>query len=179
MWGEATVRCGGAGRARDFLGEAGGPFPLGGGRRRHGHHERARSTTLVSGRGSGVAEVAPWSCVAIWVREERAMMTHRYATRTLLSVLLLSVVGCAPAPPSKLELASSTPSFVGTLVRIDSPEKGLLRVAQRTENPSWSFLALPFRLSEVPKAATLDIVATGVDSACPLTGQPQGSTTLS
>ena len=107
------------------------------------------------------------------------MMTHRYATRTLLSVLLLSVVGCAPAPPSKLELASSTPSFEGTLVRIDSPEQGLLRVAQRTENPSWSFLALPFRLSEVPKAATLDIVATGVDSACPLTGQPQGSTTLS
>ena len=86
------------------------------------------------------------------------MMTHRYATRTLLSVLLLSVVGCAPAPPSKLELASSTPSFEGTLVRSDAPEQGL---------------------SEVPKAATLDIVATGVDSACPLTGQPQGSTTLS
>ena len=99
----------------------------------------------------------------------------------LVGLFLLSPIGCAFTPPARVEPITETEAttFERSLLRIDSPEQGPIQVAQARVNPSWTYLALPFRLSEVPKAATLDIVATGVESACPITGQPQGSTTIS
>ena len=56
--------------------------------------------------------------------------------------------------------------------------RGPIRVAAAAANPSWTHVALPFRLPEVPKAATHDIIAIGIAPACPITSQPQGPTTI-
>ena len=103
-----------------------------------------------------------------------------WPTSLTAAVLLLSA-GCGFVPPQIQPIMGYDASapFERQLVRVDSREQAPIWVAAAACNPSWTHLALPFRLVEMPKTAVLEVIATGIAPACPVTGQPQGSTAIS
>src|SRR5438128_11856221 len=61
-----------------------------------------------------------------------------------------------------------------TKIPLDSP----VQVASATKGPVTIAATLSFQVAEVPNPAKLEMLVTGISSACPLPTQPQGSTDL-
>lgn len=101
------------------------------------------------------------------------------AISIVIVLILGSVVGwgCGPTRMRMEQAAGMVelPRQSGdTKLPVDSP----FQVPSARRGPSTIASTLAFQLPVVPNPAKLELLVTGIDSACPLEGEPQGSTTL-
>ena len=97
---------------------------------------------------------------------------------SLTTVFAVSVVVACACSAVRMEEAAGMeelPRLTGdTKVPLDSS----VRIASSRMNPSTIAATLAFQLAEIPNPAKLEMLVTGIDSACPLPNLPQGSTDL-
>ena len=87
------------------------------------------------------------------------------------------VVGCSVAKveqaPGMVELPRQERDVINKV-----PLGGPFQITSARKSPATISATLPFKLAEVPRPAKLEMLVTGIESACPLHGQPQGATAL-
>ena len=106
-------------------------------------------------------------------------MNSRCVQLTLLiTVFILGAVftwGCSTAKMQQAAGMQELPQQAGdTKIPIDNP----IQIASAGKDPATIAATLPFQLAEVPNPAKLEMLVSGISSACPLPTQPQGRTDL-
>jgi len=106
------------------------------------------------------------------VNSRRARAVSMAIVLTLGAVL---ASGCGAAKMEQAAGMMELPRQTGDIkLPVDSP----FQIASARRNPSTIASTLTFQLPVVPNPAKLEMLVTGIDSACPLAGQPQGATSL-
>jgi len=107
------------------------------------------------------------------------MVNSRYVRLVSLATVFTFGVtltfGCGAARMEQAAGMEELPRQAGDIkVPLDSP----VQIASARKGPSTIAATLAFQLAEIPNPAKLEMLVTGIASACPLRDQPQGSTEL-
>ena len=107
------------------------------------------------------------------------MVRSRYSSSLVLAAGLTwaaVVAGCSTG--AKVDQAPGLVELPRQAGDVKVPLNAPLQIASARKSPGTIVATLPFQLTEVPRPAKLEMLVTGIASACPLVGQPQGATAL-
>ena len=94
-----------------------------------------------------------------------------------LSALAALAWGCG-AKMAKMDEAAGMAELPRQTGDVKLPVNSPLQIASARKSPTTIASTLAFRLATVPDPARLEMLVTGIEPACPLHGQPQGTTEL-
>ncbi|MDP2603145.1 MAG: hypothetical protein Q8S00_11200 [Deltaproteobacteria bacterium] len=86
--------------------------------------------------------------------------------------------GCGSMKMAKMDEAAGMAELPRQTGDMKLPVNSPLQIASARKNPSTIASTVAFQLAAVPNPAKLEMLVTGIESACPLHGQPQGATEL-
>lgn len=109
------------------------------------------------------------------------MATSRNARLLFIAVGLSVVValawGCG-AKMARMNEAAGLAELPRQTGDVKLPVNTPLQIASTRKSPTTISSTVAFRLAAIPNPAKLEMLVTGVEPACPLRGQPQGTTEL-
>lgn len=109
------------------------------------------------------------------------MATSRNARLLLiaggLSIVVALAWGCG-AKMARMNEAAGMAELPRQTGDVKLPVSTPVQIASARKNPATISSTVAFRLSAIPNPAKLEMLVTGIEPACPLRGQPQGTTEL-
>ena len=109
------------------------------------------------------------------------MATSRNVRLRLMAIGLSSLValawGCG-AKVAKMNEAAGMAELPRQTGDVKLPVSSPLQIASARKSPTTLASTVTFQLASVPNPAKLEMLVTGIEPACPLHGQPQGTTEL-
>lgn len=107
-------------------------------------------------------------------------MVNSHSARPVLLAIVLTLGaalawGCSTA---RMEEAAGMMELPRQTGDVKVPLASGVQIASARKKPSTIAATLGFQLAAIPNPAKLEMLVTGIDSACPLQQQPQGATSL-
>jgi len=100
---------------------------------------------------------------------------HAVSLTVVLTLGAMLAWGCSATKVEPVAGMAELPRETGD---VKLPVASPFQIANARKAPSTIASTLSFQLPVVPNPAKLEMLVTGIESACPLEGQPQGATSL-
>jgi hypothetical protein len=95
-----------------------------------------------------------------------------------VSVAMIAIAAAACSTVKTERVATEMKSLPRQAGDAPVPLGAGIQISSSRKDPATVAATLPFQLQTVPNPARIEMLVTGVSSACPLTTQPQGATEL-
>ena len=102
----------------------------------------------------------------------------RQACRLAVTGIVIATVAYGCGAAARVERVTGMEALPRQAADVLVPLKAPIEVPDARSGPRVIISTLAFRLQQVPNPARLEMLVTGITSACPLDGYPQGATSL-